>query len=85
MARFTYTDHFALKDYLADKVETAISNLEDENNTMVLRHEFPNYNPDWCKEEFDWEDEEARDTIVDKVVDYLMRGLFYYYNEDENI
>lgn len=85
MSRFTYTDHYALMDYLTDKVEAAISNLEDENNTVVLHHKFPNYNPDWCKEDFDFDDEEARDAIVDKVVDYLMRGLFYYYDEDENI
>ena len=82
MGRFTYSHYYALRDYLTDKVEDALSALEDENNVQVLHQEFPNYNPDWCKEDFDVDDEEARDAIVEKVVDYLMRGLFYYHDEE---
>lgn len=84
MARFTYGHYYALRDYLTDKVEDALANLEDDNNVQVLYHEFPNYNPDWCKEDFDVDDEEIRDDMVDKIVDYLMRNLFYYYDEDSN-
>lgn len=84
MARFTYSHYYALRDYLTDKVEDALSALEDENNVQVLHQEFPNYNPDWCKEDFDVDDKEIYDNMVDKIVTYLMSNLFYYYDEDNN-
>lgn len=84
MGRFTYSHYYALRDYLTAKVEDALFDLEDENNTAVIYHEFPNYNPDWCKEDFNVDDNDTRDNVVNKIVDYLMNNLLYYYDEDNN-
>ena len=84
MGRFTYAHYYALRDYLTDKVEDALDNLENDNNVQVLHQKFQNYNPDWCKEDFDAEDQRIRDIVVEKIVGHLMRNLFYYYDEDNN-
>ena len=84
MGRFTYSHYYALRDYLTDKVEDALFDLEDENNVAVIHHEFPNYNPEWCKEDFNVDDKDTLDDVVDKIVDYLMHNLLYYYDEDSN-
>ena len=84
MARFTYSHYYALRDYLTDKVEDALFDLEDENNVAVIYNKFPSYNPDWCKDDFNVDDKETRDDVVDKIVDYLMHNLLYYYDEVSN-
>lgn len=67
-----------IEEYISGVVEDAITNVEDQNSAQLIRSMFPEYDIDWCAEDFTRDMEDQRNAIIDRLVEYFMNIYFYY-------
>lgn len=69
----------AIGDYLTEVVSEALETIEDKCNCQDIAAQFPEYDIEYCADEFTKEMEDSRNNVVDAVVQYLVLQLFYNY------
>lgn len=67
-----------IEEYISGVIEDALTNIEDQNSAQLISSMFPEYDIDWCAEDFTRDMENQRNAIIDRLVAYFMNIYFYY-------
>lgn len=66
---------------LTDEIREVLWGYEDAL-ALEISSKIPEYRVDWCLESFGPQEEREFDELLNAIVDYEMRGLFYYADEE---
>lgn len=69
-----------VEEYVRDKVFAAVLDVQDTCQRNVIMNVVPEYDPEWCAEEWTDEDDDKQLEACTALLDLIMSGLFRHAN-----